>query len=80
MIPDSHLVATSLGTCTLGGVAVVADTTCEVVLPDEREAVEKQLRSPHYHGNLLTVGHFIRAVYTMWGTLVLFTVGNLSSQ
>jgi len=67
MIPDSRLVATSLGTCTLGGVVAAADTTCKVVLPEEREAVEKekQLRSPHYDSNSLTVGHFIRALYTM---------------
>ena len=71
MIPDSHLVATSLGTCTLG-VAVVADTTCEVVLPEERETVEKekQLRSPHYNSNILTVRHFhTRTIYTIWELL-----------
>jgi len=41
MIPDSRLVVTSLGTCTLGEAVVVPDTTSEAeVLVEERETAE----------------------------------------
>ena len=43
MIPHSRLVATSLGTHTLGEAVVVADTTSEVEVPvEERETAETE--------------------------------------